>query len=99
MAFLQMQFREGHLYKIDARLRPSGNQGTLVVSQTAFRGHHQHHAHQQDTGKQNQTVLRVTREVSDPPHQRRADHAANIADRVDQGQTSGSFPALRTPKV
>lgn len=44
MAFLQMQFREGYLYRIDARLRPSGNQGALVVSAAAFLEHHDRHA-------------------------------------------------------
>jgi glutamate-ammonia-ligase adenylyltransferase len=42
LAFLQLPLKEGLLYKVDARLRPSGNQGTLVVSQNAF---HEHHAH------------------------------------------------------
>jgi glutamate-ammonia-ligase adenylyltransferase len=44
MTLLQVQLREGHLYPIDARLRPSGNQGALVVSQDAFREHHQKRA-------------------------------------------------------
>ena len=38
--FMQIQLREGYLYQVDARLRPSGNQGTLVVSEQAFRDHH-----------------------------------------------------------
>ncbi len=42
--YLQMQLREGILYKTDARLRPSGNKGTLVVSQEALRAHHEKHA-------------------------------------------------------
>ncbi len=40
LSFLQLQFREGTLYRVDTRLRPSGNQGTLVVSFQAFRDHH-----------------------------------------------------------
>jgi glutamate-ammonia-ligase adenylyltransferase len=44
LAFLQMQFREGYLYRIDTRLRPSGNQGALVVSAAAFLEHHDRHA-------------------------------------------------------
>jgi glutamate-ammonia-ligase adenylyltransferase len=44
MTLLQVQLREGHLFNIDARLRPSGNQGALVVSQDAFREHHQKRA-------------------------------------------------------
>lgn len=40
ITFLQLQLREGYLYKIDTRLRPSGNQGALVVSRDAFYTHH-----------------------------------------------------------
>jgi glutamate-ammonia-ligase adenylyltransferase len=41
---MQMTLREGHLYTVDARLRPSGNKGTLVVSQQAFREHQERRA-------------------------------------------------------
>ncbi len=44
LTFLQIQLREGLLYKVDARLRPSGNQGLLVVSEEAFRDHHERRA-------------------------------------------------------
>lgn len=44
LTLLTLQVREGHLYKIDARLRPSGNQGALVVSLDAFRRHHRERA-------------------------------------------------------
>ncbi|HSP77329.1 MAG TPA: bifunctional [glutamate--ammonia ligase]-adenylyl-L-tyrosine phosphorylase/[glutamate--ammonia-ligase] adenylyltransferase, partial [Myxococcaceae bacterium] len=44
MTLLTVQLREGHLYKIDARLRPSGNQGALVVSLDTLREHHQKRA-------------------------------------------------------
>jgi [glutamine synthetase] adenylyltransferase / [glutamine synthetase]-adenylyl-L-tyrosine phosphorylase len=40
LSLLTVQLREGRLYQVDARLRPSGNQGTLVVSEAAFREHH-----------------------------------------------------------
>ncbi len=40
MAFLRMPLREGFLYKIDARLRPSGNQGVLVTSVQGFTRYH-----------------------------------------------------------
>jgi len=39
--FMQLPLREGDLYKVDTRLRPSGNQGTLVVRQETFKEHHQ----------------------------------------------------------
>ncbi len=38
--FFTLQLREGTLYKVDTRLRPSGNKGTLVVSEEAFFQHH-----------------------------------------------------------
>jgi glutamate-ammonia-ligase adenylyltransferase len=40
MAFLRMPLREGFLYKIDTRLRPSGNQGALVTSVQGFTRYH-----------------------------------------------------------
>ncbi|HET9595661.1 MAG TPA: bifunctional [glutamate--ammonia ligase]-adenylyl-L-tyrosine phosphorylase/[glutamate--ammonia-ligase] adenylyltransferase, partial [Anaeromyxobacteraceae bacterium] len=40
MSFLQMPLREGLLYKIDTRLRPSGNQGALVTSAGGFARYH-----------------------------------------------------------
>jgi glutamate-ammonia-ligase adenylyltransferase len=40
LAFLQMPLREGRLYQIDTRLRPSGNQGALVVGTEGFTRYH-----------------------------------------------------------
>jgi [glutamine synthetase] adenylyltransferase / [glutamine synthetase]-adenylyl-L-tyrosine phosphorylase len=40
LAFLQMPLREGRLYAIDTRLRPSGSQGALVVGAEAFARYH-----------------------------------------------------------
>jgi glutamate-ammonia-ligase adenylyltransferase len=40
MSFLQMPLREGRLYQIDTRLRPSGNQGALVTGVEAFTRYH-----------------------------------------------------------
>jgi glutamate-ammonia-ligase adenylyltransferase len=40
MSFLQVPLREGILYKIDTRLRPSGNQGALVTSVEGFTRYH-----------------------------------------------------------
>jgi glutamate-ammonia-ligase adenylyltransferase len=40
MSFLQMPLREGRLYQIDTRLRPSGNQGALVVGVEGFTRYH-----------------------------------------------------------
>ncbi len=40
MSFLQMPLREGRLYQIDTRLRPSGNQGALVIGADGFTRYH-----------------------------------------------------------
>lgn len=39
LSSLSLSLREGYLYRTDVRLRPSGNQGTLVVSARAFSEH------------------------------------------------------------
>jgi glutamate-ammonia-ligase adenylyltransferase len=44
ISVLQTPTSEGACYEIDARLRPSGNQGTLVTSIAAFRRYHDDHA-------------------------------------------------------
>lgn len=41
ISVLQVQTREGHVYKIDTRLRPSGRSGSLVSSLTAFLRYHE----------------------------------------------------------
>ena len=41
---LSLVTREGFVYKIDTRLRPSGNQGPLVTSLSAFKRYHQESA-------------------------------------------------------
>jgi glutamate-ammonia-ligase adenylyltransferase len=40
MSFLQLPLREGRLYQIDTRLRPSGNQGALVIGIEGFIRYH-----------------------------------------------------------
>jgi glutamate-ammonia-ligase adenylyltransferase len=41
ISVLQLQTREGYVYKIDTRLRPSGRSGSLVSSLAAFVRYHQ----------------------------------------------------------
>jgi glutamate-ammonia-ligase adenylyltransferase len=41
ISVLQVQTREGYVYKIDTRLRPSGRSGSLVSSLTAFQRYHE----------------------------------------------------------
>lgn len=44
ISFLTLQTREGYLYKVDTRLRPSGSAGTLVSSLDAFTAYHKERA-------------------------------------------------------
>ncbi|MEI6703111.1 MAG: bifunctional [glutamate--ammonia ligase]-adenylyl-L-tyrosine phosphorylase/[glutamate--ammonia-ligase] adenylyltransferase [Deltaproteobacteria bacterium] len=44
ISILTMQTREGYVYKIDTRLRPSGNAGPLVTSLDSFRDYHRKEA-------------------------------------------------------
>ncbi|MHB8417894.1 MAG: bifunctional [glutamate--ammonia ligase]-adenylyl-L-tyrosine phosphorylase/[glutamate--ammonia-ligase] adenylyltransferase [Myxococcales bacterium] len=44
IALLSLPLRDGTLYRIDSRLRPSGNQGALVTSLSAFRDYHAGHS-------------------------------------------------------
>lgn len=41
ISVLSLTTREGYVYRIDTRLRPSGNRGPLVTSLEAFRGYHE----------------------------------------------------------
>src|SRR6266481_1246800 len=42
IAILESRTREGYAYKLDLRLRPSGNAGPLVTSLAGFREYHRH---------------------------------------------------------
>ncbi|MCM2358800.1 MAG: bifunctional [glutamate--ammonia ligase]-adenylyl-L-tyrosine phosphorylase/[glutamate--ammonia-ligase] adenylyltransferase [Geobacteraceae bacterium] len=44
ISILTTQTREGHVYKIDTRLRPSGNAGPLVTSLDSFKNYHREEA-------------------------------------------------------
>ncbi|MGE5753249.1 MAG: bifunctional [glutamate--ammonia ligase]-adenylyl-L-tyrosine phosphorylase/[glutamate--ammonia-ligase] adenylyltransferase, partial [Deltaproteobacteria bacterium] len=44
ITLLTMATREGYVYKLDTRLRPSGNAGPLVSSLAAFETYHEHSA-------------------------------------------------------
>jgi glutamate-ammonia-ligase adenylyltransferase len=44
ISILTTQTREGYVYKIDTRLRPSGNAGPLVTSLESFRDYHRREA-------------------------------------------------------
>jgi glutamate-ammonia-ligase adenylyltransferase len=59
---LQTATAEGSCYEIDARLRPSGNQGTLVTSLDAFRRYHSEAAEMWER----QALLRARPIAGDP---------------------------------
>jgi len=44
ISILSTQTREGYVYKLDTRLRPSGNAGPLVTSLESFHSYHRHEA-------------------------------------------------------
>jgi glutamate-ammonia-ligase adenylyltransferase len=63
ISVLQVQTREGYVYKIDTRLRPSGRSGSLVSSLAAFVRYHQ-------TSSQlweRQALLKARVVAGDPP--------------------------------
>jgi glutamate-ammonia-ligase adenylyltransferase len=45
ISILTTQTREGYVYKIDTRLRPSGNAGPLVTALDSFESYHREEAH------------------------------------------------------
>ena len=68
LSHLQVPLREGFLYRIDTRLRPSGSQGALVVSLAALAAYHQ-------TGSalwERQALLRARWVAGDPAVAERA---------------------------
>ncbi len=62
ISILQLNTATGQLYKLDMRLRPSGNQGPLVTSLQAFRRYHE----QQALIWERQTLLKARRIAGDP---------------------------------
>ncbi len=62
ISILQTRTREGFCYEIDARLRPSGNQGTLVTSLDAFARYHDSSAQTWER----QALLRARAVAGDP---------------------------------
>ncbi|KIH76094.1 glutamate-ammonia-ligase adenylyltransferase [Geoalkalibacter ferrihydriticus] len=62
ISVLTLQTREGHVYKIDTRLRPSGNQGPLVTSLPAFE-----HYHEASAALWERQALTKARVVTGPP--------------------------------
>ncbi len=62
LSLLQTHTTEGFCYEIDARLRPSGNQGPLVTSFDSFRAYHASHAQLWER----QALLRARPVAGDP---------------------------------
>jgi glutamate-ammonia-ligase adenylyltransferase len=106
--------REGVLYRIDTRLRPSGSQGTLVISKAALAAYHR----RQGALWERQALLRARhvagdaavaeatlREVIDPAvflpgedPRRLAEEIAAMRFRLER-ETSGEAEGERNPKT
>ena len=114
ISHLQVPLREGILYKIDTRLRPSGSQGALVVSLAALAAYHQ----RESALWERQALLRARWVAGDPavaekalkevlapaifrPGQRPEAIARRIAEmraRMEQ-EISGEREGARNPKT
>jgi [glutamine synthetase] adenylyltransferase / [glutamine synthetase]-adenylyl-L-tyrosine phosphorylase len=73
-AAIQIPMREGTLYRVDTRLRPSGSHGTLVVSAEAFAAHQLERAQLWER----QASLRTRLVVGDPSLWKRIETTALI---------------------
>jgi glutamate-ammonia-ligase adenylyltransferase len=62
IAILESRTREGYSYKLDLRLRPSGNQGPLVTSLEGFREYHR----QSSAVWERQALVRARAVAGDP---------------------------------
>jgi [glutamine synthetase] adenylyltransferase / [glutamine synthetase]-adenylyl-L-tyrosine phosphorylase len=62
IAILESRTREGYAYKLDLRLRPSGNQGPLVTSLEGFREYHR----QSSVVWERQALVRARAVAGDP---------------------------------
>jgi glutamate-ammonia-ligase adenylyltransferase len=82
IAILSMQTREGYVYKIDTRLRPSGNAGPLVTSLESFLDYHRQEA--QVWERQALTKARVV--LGDASL---ADHLHGVIEKTVYGSTLG----------
>lgn len=87
LSFLQMPLREGLLYKIDTRLRPSGNQGALV---TSVRGFERYHRGDPDSPQ-------VRSQLWERQALLRARHAAGDESLWDRVRTEVLEPAIYAP--
>lgn len=82
ISILSMQTREGYVYKIDTRLRPSGNAGPLVTSLDSFLEYHRQEA--QVWERQALTKARVV--LGDACL---ADHLHGVIEKTVYGSTLG----------
>jgi glutamate-ammonia-ligase adenylyltransferase len=82
ISILTMQTREGYVYKIDTRLRPSGNAGPLVTSLDSFLDYHRQEA--QVWERQALTKARVV--LGDASL---ADHLYGVIEKTVYGSTLG----------
>jgi glutamate-ammonia-ligase adenylyltransferase len=73
---MEAMLEEGRLYKVDTRLRPSGEQGLLVTSWSSFERYHRDEA----AGWERVALLRARVVFSDEDAELRAQRAAKLAE-------------------
>jgi glutamate-ammonia-ligase adenylyltransferase len=93
MSFLQMPLREGRLYQIDTRLRPSGNQGALVIGAEAFTRYHAGEALPRGAGRDTATGP-VRSQLWERQALLRARHVAGDAALFDELREKALVPAV-----
>jgi glutamate-ammonia-ligase adenylyltransferase len=84
IAILESRTREGYAYKLDLRLRPSGNAGPLVTSLAGFRDYHQ----QSSAVWERQSLVRA-RVITGDPELAREVEAARLEFVYGRGLTPG----------
>ncbi|HEY6100885.1 MAG TPA: DUF294 nucleotidyltransferase-like domain-containing protein, partial [Anaeromyxobacter sp.] len=93
MSFLQVPLREGRLYQIDTRLRPSGNQGALVIGSEAFIRYHAGETLPGGAGRENAAGL-VRSQLWERQALLRARHVAGDAALFEEIREKVLVPAV-----
>jgi [glutamine synthetase] adenylyltransferase / [glutamine synthetase]-adenylyl-L-tyrosine phosphorylase len=97
LSFLQMPLREGRLYQIDTRLRPSGNQGALVIGVEGFIRYHTGAA-VPGGGARGDAPGEVRSQLWERQALLRARHVAGDPAPFEELQRRAIVPAVYTPR-
>jgi glutamate-ammonia-ligase adenylyltransferase len=94
LSFLTMRTKEGDLYPVDTRLRPSGNKGALVASLNNFESYHARAAQLWER----QALIRSRTVAGSPELRARVDRAIARA-AYDAGPVSGAARKIHEMRV